>query len=266
MTMTLSGLDPTLSPAERRLVTQVAIGSRSLSLGGHDDFNQGQVSARLPGSAEFFIKAAVTGFDECSPADVLRAQVDPAADRHPLLPPELVLHQAIYAARPDVNAIVHSHAPNTLVLGATDLELRAISHDGAMFVGRLPRFTLTSNTIIELSVATAVAGALGLAPAALLRNHGGLTVGRSVRHAVVYAHLLERAAMLQLLAESVPGGYHSSDAADIAAKREFNFSDLALRSYWDHCAGQVRRRWPEVAAWSSGPGPRALPLGDPCPS
>jgi L-fuculose-phosphate aldolase len=224
-----------------------------LSLGGHDDFNQGQLSARLPGATEFFIKAAVIGFDECTPPDVLRAQVDPEADRHPRLPPELVLHQAIYAARPDVNAIVHSHAPYTLVVGATDLELRAISHDGAMFEGRTARFTMTSNTIVELSVATAVAGALGDAPAALLRNHGGLTVGRSIRHAVVYAHLLERAARLQLLAEAIPGGYHSSSAADIAAKREFNFADLALRSYWDHCVSQVARHWPEVAGWSTRP-------------
>jgi L-fuculose-phosphate aldolase len=254
MTMTLPAQATTWSPAEHRLVSQIAIGSRSLSLGGHDDFNQGQVSARLPGSQEFFIKAAVIGFDECAPGDVLRAQVDVDAERHPQLPPELVLHQAIYAARPDVNSIVHSHAPHTLVLGATDLDLRAVSHDGAMFEGRTPRFTLTSNTIIELKVARAVAHALGDAPAALLRNHGGLTVGRSIRHAVVYAHLLERAAMLQLLAERVPGGYHSSDAADIEAKREFNFSDLALRSYWDHCMGQVQRRWPEVTDWSSAPG------------
>lgn len=256
MTVALLGETPLLSPAEHRLITQIAIGSRSLSLGGHDDFNQGQVSARLPGSQDFFIKAAVIGFDECSPDDVLRAHVDPDAERHPQLPPELVLHQAVYAARPDVNSIVHSHAANTLVLGATDLEIRAISHDGAMFEGRTPRFTLTSNTIIELGVAQAVASALGGAPAALLRNHGGLTVGRSIRHAVVFAHLLERAAMLQLLAERVPGGYHSSSDADIAAKREFNFADLSLRSYWDHCVGQVRRRWPEVAEWSSDTGPR----------
>lgn len=253
MTVTVLGTSSMLSPAESTLVTQIAIGSRSLSLGGHDDFNQGQVSARLPGAQDFFIKAAVTGFDECSPADVLRAQVDPEAERHPMLPPELVLHQAIYAARPDVNAIVHSHAPNTLVFGATDLELRAVSHDGAMFVGRLPRFTLTSNTIVNLADARAVALALDDASAVLLRNHGGLTAGRSVRHAVVFAHLLERATRLQLLAESVPGSYHSSDAADIAAKREFNFADLSLRSYWNHCVGQVRRRWPEVAEWSSGP-------------
>lgn len=253
MTVTMLEHGPVRSPAEHRLIEQLAIGSRSLSLGGHDDFNQGQISARLPGSADFFIKAAVVGFDECSPGDVLRAQVDPDAGRHPSLPPELVLHQAIYAARPDVNAIVHSHAPNTLVLGATDLELRAISHDGAMFQDRIPRFTLTSNTIIDIEVARAVAVTLGEAPAALLRNHGGLTAGKSVRHAVVYAHLLERAAMLQLLAERVPGGYHCSNAADIAAKREFNFSDLSLRSYWDHCVGRVRARWPEVADWSVEP-------------
>jgi L-fuculose-phosphate aldolase len=230
-----------LTAAQRNLVTQIAVAARSLSRGGHDDFNQGQVSARMPGSDAFFIKNAMTGFDECTPEDVLLASVDPEADKHPLLPPEVVLHQAVYAARPDVNAIVHSHAPHTLVFGATDLELRAVSHDGAFFQGRTPRFTLTSNTILTLEVATAVAAALGDAPAALLRNHGGVIVGRSIRHATVYAHLLERACQLQLLAETVPGGYHSSDDEDIDAKREFNFADLSVRSYWEHCVRQVTR-------------------------
>lgn len=239
----------TLSRVETNLQIMIATAARSLSLGGHDDFNQGQVSARIPGTGRFLIKGAVTGFAECRPEDVVAAEVDPGAPRHRLAPPELVLHQAVYAARPDVNAIVHSHAPYTLVFGATDLELRAVSHDGAMFEGRVPRYTLTSNTILDLPVAESVAVALGDAPAALLRNHGGVVVGKSLRHATVLAHLLERACHLQLLAEQVPGGYHSSGAADVAAKRAFNFADLSIRSYWDFCAGQVAARWPETASW-----------------
>ncbi|MEU3957857.1 class II aldolase/adducin family protein, partial [Streptomyces achromogenes] len=53
-----------LNPAERRIVLQVALGARMLSLDGHDDFNQGQISARIPGRDEFFIKGALVGFDE----------------------------------------------------------------------------------------------------------------------------------------------------------------------------------------------------------
>jgi len=226
----------TLTPAEVRLVEQICVAARALSGSGHDDFNQGQVSARMPGSSTFFIKNATTGFSECTPDDVLVASVDPHAPLHPLLPPEVVLHQAVYAARPDVNGVVHSHAPHTLVFGATDLALRAISHDGAFFENRVPRFTLTSTTILDLPVATAVAEALGDAPAAFLRNHGGVVVGKSVRHATVAAQLLERACQLQLLAESLPHGYHSSSPEDVEAKREFNFADLSIRSYWDYLA------------------------------
>lgn len=232
---------PHLSAAERNLVLQISLAANSLSLGGHDDFNQGQVSARMPGADSFQIKNATSGFDECTSADVLRAEVDPDAPKHPLLPPEVVLHQAVYAARPDVNAIVHSHAPHTLVLGATDLALRAISHDGAFFEGRTPRFTLTSRTVLTLDVAQAIGAALGPAPAVLLRNHGAVIVGKSIRHATVYAHLLERACQLQLMAETVRGGYHSSSQQDIDDKREFNFADLSVRAYWEYCVRKVKR-------------------------
>lgn len=239
----------TLPPAAARLRLQVALAARSLSIGGHDDFNQGQVSARLPGSDVMLIKSALTGFEECGPDDVIAAPVAFDAPAPPAAPPELALHQAVYQARPDVNAIVHSHAPHTLVFGATDLELRAVSHDGAWFEGRLPRFTMTSNTILDPEAGEAVAKSMGGDPAVLLRNHGGVVVGKSIRHATVYAHTLERACRLQLLAEQVPSGYHSSTPEDVAGKNEFIYGDLAVRSYWDWCAGQVGRRWPETRQW-----------------
>ncbi|MEN3610095.1 class II aldolase/adducin family protein [Plantactinospora sp. ZYX-F-223] len=241
-----------LLPAAVRLRGHVAIAARSLSIGGHDDFNQGQVSARMPGSDVMLIKGALTGFDECRPEDVILAPIDFAVAPPPLAPPELALHQAVYQARPDVNAVVHSHAPYTLVFGATDLDLRAVSHDGAYFEDRLGRFTMTSNTILDAPTGQAVAKSLSDDPALLLRNHGGLIVGKSIKHATVAAHLLERACRLQLLAEQVSAGYHSSTVEDIAGKRDFIYGDLAIRSYWDYCVSQVARRWPESAPWSRG--------------
>src|SRR5207253_240791 len=109
----------------------------------------------------------------------------PGAPVHPMAPPEIPLHQAIYQARPDVNSIVHSHAPYTLVFGATGLTPRAVSHEGACFVGRVRRFDLTSNTVLDITTGRAVAAALGVAPAVLLQNHGGVVVGKSLREAVV---------------------------------------------------------------------------------
>jgi L-fuculose-phosphate aldolase len=237
------------SRAHQRIAANIALGSRALSLDGHDDLNQGQLSARLPGSASFLIKSAVCGFVEATPDDCVLAAVDARAPVDPTAPPELPLHQAVYAARPDVNAIVHSHAPYTLVFGATGLPMRALSHDGACFVGRLNRFELTSNTVLDLVTGGAVATALGSQPALLLQNHGSVVVGKSLREAVVLAQVLERACRLQLLAEGTGAPYRASSADDVAAKQAYVYGDPAIKSYWEFCVRQVRRTWPEAARW-----------------
>jgi L-fuculose-phosphate aldolase len=240
-----------LSAAERKLAVSIALASRMLSDGGHDDFNQGQVSARLPGRDRFLIKTALCGFNEATPDDVVLAEVDHTATPHPMAPPELPLHQAIYAARPDVNAIVHSHAPNTLVFGALDARLQPLSHEGALFFDQVPRFTLTSNTILTYDVGEDVAAALGGNPAAFLRNHGGVAVGKTIRHAAVGAALLERCCQLHLMALSTGRTCQVSRAEDIPAKRRYIYSDLSVRSYWDHAVRAVRARHPESTGWVS---------------
>jgi L-fuculose-phosphate aldolase len=238
-----------LSPAESKLAVNLALASRMLSCDGHDDMNQGQVSARLPHRDTFLIKAALRGFSEARPADMIVASIDPNLLPHPMAPPELALHQAIYAARSDVNAVIHSHAPYTLIAGAMDWELRPISHDGAYFTGRIGRFTDTSATVLDIATGRAIARSLADAPALFLRNHGGVIVGKSIREATVLAQLLERACRLQVIAESSGARYHVSNASDIAAKRHFNFSDTAIKSYWDYCVRAVTERWREVATW-----------------
>jgi L-fuculose-phosphate aldolase len=256
MAMAMMGTQPRtqpwggeLSKAEVRLAANLALASRVLSAGGHDDLNQGQISARLPGSERFLIKGALTGFDEARPTDMVCASVDAEPLPDPAAPPELPLHQATYAARPDVNAIVHSHAPYSLVFGATSWELHPISHDGAYFAGRLPRFTATSNTVLDLETGESIAAALGDAPALLLRNHGGLIVGRSVREATVLALILERAARLQVMAESTGAAYSHASAEDVRRKREFVYSGTAIKAYWDYCVRRVKAQQRETLEW-----------------
>ncbi|PYQ20194.1 MAG: class II aldolase family protein [Acidobacteria bacterium] len=238
-----------LSSAEVKLAANLALASRMLSMDGHDDLNQGQVSARLPGQDRFLIKGALVGFNEAMPAHMILASVDDRERPHPLAPPELPLHQAIYAARADVNAIVHSHAPCTLVFGATDLELKAVSHDGACFDGRLARFTLTSHTVLEIDTGRAIAASLGQGSAALLRNHGGVIVGKTLRQAAVLAQVLERACRLQLLAQSAGVPYHVATAEDIRRKQDYIYSDSSLKAYWDYCVRLVKRSDAEAAEW-----------------
>jgi len=214
-------------------------GARILSRNGHDDFNQGQISFRRPGAGDFHIKQAQTGFNEVDEQGFVAAETraDAAPDR--LAPPELPLHQAIYRARPDVGCIVHSHARACLAFGALERDIEPISHEGALFQGDVGHFTETSNTVLEQGVGEAIAAVLGDKIGVFLVNHGSVVVGKSIRHAVVFATMLERAADLQLrlLATGLP--YSISDALDVKAKREFVFADLSVRSYWDHAVRQL---------------------------
>ncbi|MBF6352954.1 class II aldolase/adducin family protein [Nocardia higoensis] len=232
------------------LVIQAAIGARALSSGGHDDFNQGQISVRRPGDGRFAIKGALVGFDEATPADFVDAAVDAAETPDPQAPPELPLHQAVYAARPDVAGIVHSHAPASLVFGALDADLVPLSHEGALLTGEVHRFHDTSNTVLTLDVGEGIAKTLDRGVGVFLVNHGSVVVGRSVRHAVVFALMLERACRLQLDALASGRPFATSNALDVAAKREYIFADLSVRSYWEHTRRRVHRLHPETTEWS----------------
>ena len=240
------------SPAARRLTHHLALGSRILAVGGHDDLNQGQISGRLPGADVFTIKEAVLGFCEATPESMIAASVDPGDRPHRMAPPELPLHQAIYRARPDVNAIVHSHAEATLVFGALrGVALPAISHDAAYFADRYAEYDLSSNTILTQADGEAVAAALGSDALALfLVNHGGVVVGRSVREAVIAADLLERACRLALSALAAGREFQTSSAEDIAQKQSYVYGPTAVKSYWDFCVRQAARLHPEISTWT----------------
>ena len=232
------------------LVIQAAIGARALSSGGHDDFNQGQISVRRPAQARFSIKGALVGFDECTPADFIEASVDADEPVDAQAPPELPLHQAIYAARPEVAAIVHSHAPASLVFGALEADLVPLSHEGSLLTGEVARFRDTSNTVLTLDVGDAIAKSLGAGIAVFLVNHGSVIVGRSVRHATVFALMLERACRLQLDAMAAGVPFSHSNAIDVEAKRDYIFADLSVRSYWEHTRRRVHREHAGTAEWS----------------
>ncbi len=232
---------PRLSLAEEKLINRLAYSSRILSQEDHDDFNQGQVSARMPGKATFFIKKAIIGFSEAIPDDMAEAYVDTSQPVLPHHPPEIALHQGIYESRKDVNAIIHSHAPYALVFGATDMDIKPISHDGAYFQGRINRFDKTSQTILNIEAGRAVAEALGNGMALFLKNHGALVVGKSIREATVLAILLERACKLQLMAEMLNKPYSVSSEEDVLGKKSFIYDDTAIKSYWDYCVRRVRQ-------------------------
>lgn len=244
---------PQPSAAQPQLETlrcNLALCARLLSRHGHDDFNQGQVSARIPGRDALLIKSGWVGFDSCEPKDLLELTMSTEGKLGFEAPAETCLHRAIYRSRPDVRAIVHTHHEATVAFGAVCDEMLPISHEGAFFSGNLGFFDETSQTVLTEHHATGVADKLGAHSAVILRNHGFVAVGSSVKSAAIHSMMLTRACRVQLLALSSGRPLRASSSDDIAPKRKFIYSDTALRGYWNSLMTTLVREQPDIAAWA----------------
>lgn len=216
----------------------VSLGSRILGANGHDDFIWGHASVRDVEGRGAWMKSSGIGLAEVREENVVLVDSDGAiVDGDGVPHVEYPIHTEIYASRPDVGAVVHSHPPYAVALGASGQPLRAVSHGATAFVPPdVPRFTLTANLITTRELGRALAQALGPAPGILMVNHGIVAVGRTLPTAVVRAIVLERACAQQLLTAGFGGAEHLSDDAEALAKREVIWSERSFEAVWHHLA------------------------------
>lgn len=117
---------------------------------------------------------------------------------------ERFIHCAIFKARPDVMAIIHSHSPAIIPFGVTGARLRPICHMSGFLGSTTPVFEIR-DTVGESSdmlirnhaLGEALAQTLGGHAVALLRGHGNVVVGHSIKQAVFRAIYTESNARLQ---------------------------------------------------------------------
>jgi L-fuculose-phosphate aldolase len=229
---------------EKREVTFVdsmVYASKILYLEGHNDINNGQISYRDNDS--IWIRRAFLGWEETEHDDFVLIDFDGnLISGEGVIPAEWPLHTEIYREREDVHCIIHSHPPYSMIFSATDLPLKAVTHDATPVIDTA-RFTLTTNTVTNKGIAKEVAKALQKSNTMLLKNHGIVAAGKSIPETVCWAVVLENACRLQLLAESVGVPYHSSEDHEIKMKKKIIFGTTALREYWSYWCRKVDRHF-----------------------
>lgn len=170
----------------------------------------GHVSRRHPDRTDRFLLARSMAPGLVAAADILEFTLDsePAATagESPALYLERFIHGEIYRARPDVQAVVHSHAPSVVPFSvARHTALRPIFHMcGFLPCAGAPIFEIRavagrgSDLLIRSrELGAALARALGGETAVLMRGHGVTVVGHSLRQAVFRAVYTEVGARLQ---------------------------------------------------------------------
>lgn len=155
----------------------------------------GNLSARLPDSAEFVVTAAGTWLDRLTPADfsTVSGADGSVRDGAPTPSTEWKLHWRTYQARPDVRAIVHLHPQHAVLVDALGEEIRLLTLDQAFYlrsVGRVGYFPNGSDELADAAAAQARRHNV-----MVLAHHGCSALGEDVAMAYRRAANLEEAAV-----------------------------------------------------------------------
>lgn len=205
---------------------------RILAREGHESGLAGQVTARADRKSWWTLEFGY-GFEEATPERMVRVDEDlqPLSGGRPN--PGVRFHVWIYRKRPDVGAIVHTHAPYASALAATGKPLKTLHMDSAMLHGcaHLPKWPGVPVADDEGRI---ISRALKDAKCILLANHGLLTAGSSVEEATYLAVFFERAARMQLRAMAA-GGFKAVKKKLAEEAREFLLQPSIVRAtfaYW----------------------------------
>jgi L-fuculose-phosphate aldolase len=206
---------------------------RILAAEGHESGLAGQVTARAEKPGTWWTLEFGYGFDEATANRMVLVDEDlkPLSGGRPN--PGVRFHVWVYNKRPDVQAIVHTHAPHASALAATGKPLKTIHMDSAMLHGaaHLPDWPGVPVADDEGRI---ISGALGGAKTILLANHGLLAAGSAVEEATYLAVFFERAARMQLLAMAA-GGFKEVKSALAEEARDFLLQPSIVRgtfAYW----------------------------------
>lgn len=188
--------------AEKMTVREaVAQTCRILFAFGHDSGLSGQITARAEQPGTYWTQRLGLGFDEITADNLLLIDEDlRVLQGEGMANPANRFHSWLYHARPDVQCIVHSHAPHASALAMLEVPLEIAHMDTCVLYGQCAFLKKWPGIPVGNEEGEIIATALGDKKAIFLAHHGLLVAGGSVEEACVLGVMFERAARLQLLA------------------------------------------------------------------
>ncbi len=189
----------------RDLRADLALCYRVVAHYGMTDQIYTHISARVPGAEDRFLLNRIgVGFDEMTAGDLMEVgleappEYDPGdieADR--VNRAGHTIHSAIYMARPEAGCALHLHSRAGMAVAALAEGLLPLNQISMQFYDRVAYHDY-EGIALDLDERARLIASLGGKSAMILRNHGLITVGRSVAEAFMRAYYLEKACEIQM--------------------------------------------------------------------
>jgi ribulose-5-phosphate 4-epimerase/fuculose-1-phosphate aldolase len=210
----------------------------------------GHVSVRHPENPSRFLIARSVSPELVGAEDIVELGLDgqPTGDDKRPLYLERFIHAAIFEARPEVMAVVHAHAEDTLPFGIADAtRLRPVIHSGAFIGPEVPVWDIADNfgetnlLVTDMAQGRDLAKRLGGNNVALMRGHGFAAAGRSLIEVVRLSVYLPRNARILMRAMQLGGEIKYLSTGEIEARsrgyRPYSPETWRAWEYWANKAG-----------------------------
>ncbi len=184
---------------------RLAAGFRLFAKMGFDEGVAGHITARDPElSDHFWVNPFGMDFSQIKVSDLILVNHEGRVveGSWPVNAAAFAIHSQVHQARPDVVAAAHAHSIYGKAFSTLGRKLDPITQDVCAFYDDHEVFDDYTGVVLDTEEGKRIAHALGGGKAAILRNHGLLTVGQSVDEAVFWFITMDRSAQTQLLAEA----------------------------------------------------------------
>lgn len=249
-----------MGAALRRAREEVALGNRILANEGVLDAF-GHVSLRNPENPNHYLLSRSRAPELVDTSDVLEYDMDsnPVHTTNYRLYAERVIHGEIYKARPDVQAIVHHHAPAIMPFCIAGIELVPVFHLGATIGRKVPfwdqhdEFGNTNLLVVKPEEGASLARALGPHPMVLMNRHGATAVGANVQELVFRAIYSCRNAEFQYQARAL-GRVIPLWPGEIDEASKIDSLPTATNRTWEYWFMRLQKSGNWLRAGAAGPG------------
>jgi ribulose-5-phosphate 4-epimerase/fuculose-1-phosphate aldolase len=200
----ITSLEGRVSADEWQTRVDLAAAYRLVAMLRWDDLVFTHITAKIPGTEHYLINPYGLMFDEITASSLVKIDIEGKVLQDtpfPINPAGFVIHSAVHSARHDIQCVMHTHTLNGVAVSAQKRGLLPISQFSIFVLASLGYHDYEGVALRDEEKPRLV-GDLGNKTNLMLRNHGLLTVGKTVAAAFQAMYAFETSCAVQIRAQA----------------------------------------------------------------